>query len=174
MLNAFGHHDGEFDMNGRRILQEIKCTGETDFKSLHENRPDMAWLRARFVGIKLRDQAAFHPFLNMLRDYLAGMSIPELKNAYDADMRDLTFHISTVGAIIDAARHNTTTSAALSAAGVRVRVPGGRGSGGRLHPSMIEHMGYLRAGEVRSWGIEWAGHQVFDGAAALDPANGLF
>ena len=105
----------------------------------------------------------------MLRDYLGGMPIADIKNAYSDHMRDLTFYISTVGDVIDAARHNAITSAALEAAGVRARPRPGMPA----HPSMVQGMSALKEGVAASWKLGWAGHQVFDGAAAMDPARGF-
>ena len=61
----------------------------------------------------------FEPFLQLLRDYLASVPIPGLKQLYMSNMHGLTIYLSTVGDVINAAQHNAD---ALAAA----RLPGGR------------------------------------------------
>ena len=145
--NPMGHHDGEFDIHARRRLQEIKCTAIDRFSWLHRNAPDAEWLTTRFVGIKLSCAGAFEPFLRLSRDYLAGVPIPALKHKYVDDMHGLTFYLSTVGDVINAAQRNADAHL--------------------VYPE--PHMGPLKHdGNLDYWGLAWAGHQIVSGSEAAD------
>ena len=141
------------------IIQRIKCTEDTQFGPVCRNAPDAEWLTSRFVGIKIEGAGAFEPFLQLLRDYLAGGPIPVLKQQYMSNMHGLTFYLSTVGDVIIAAQRNAD---ALAAA----RLPGGR-----LAPDFAYPVSYMTAmdpgGRVGQWNLQWAGHRRLSGAEAI-------
>ena len=156
--NPLGHHDGEYQHHGRRQLEEIKCTEDDHFGPVYRNAPDAEWLTSRFVGIKIQGARAFEPFLQLLRDYLAGGPIPVLKQQYMSNMHGLTFYLSTVGDVIIAAQRNAD---ALAAA----RLPNGRLTPDFAYP--VSYMGAIRDGCVRYWNPQWTGHRKLSGAEAM-------
>ena len=78
-----------------------------------------------------------HVIHRMLKDYLQGVPIHVLQQQYWPCVETLKFHISTVGAVINAAAARE------------------RG------------MGQLSQGQVDWWGCHWAGHSEYSGATAL-------
>ena len=159
--NPLGHHDGEYEnTHGHRQLEEIKCTEEYQFGPVYRNAPDAEWLTSRFVGIKIEGAGAFVPFLRLLRDYLAGVPIPVLKQQYMSNMHGLTFYLSTVGDVIIAAQRNAD---ALAAA----RLPGGGLAHDFAYP--VSYMSAIGPdGSVGySGNLQWTGHRKLSGAEAI-------